>query len=105
VSGEQHRTRWTKGEVTFLIEEWSEAHDEDTLAAVADLLGRTVEACRQRFYETSWGATVEPVDFKPAPGAVRVTQTTTTTTTTTWVGEPCPDCHCLPSVNGVCCCD
>jgi hypothetical protein len=103
-TGEQHRTRWTKDEVTFLMSEWSDAHDEDTLAVVADLLGRTVEACRQRWYETGWGAAVEPVTAKPEPGAIRFTRTTTTTTTVEWVGDVCPDCYCVRSVNGLCCC-
>lgn len=105
MSAEQHGTRWTRDEVDFLVSEWSAAHDEGTLAAVAGLLGRTVEACRQRYYEEGWGTAADPLAAKPAPGAARVTVTRTVTTTTVeWVGEVCPDCHCLRSVSGVCCC-
>lgn len=46
-AAEQHREVWEDHEEDLLEECWSEA----TLAEIAETLGRTVEACRQRHYE------------------------------------------------------
>lgn len=59
-----HATRWTVQEVEFLAESWDGT--EETLSAVAELLERTVEACRQRYYEWTWGRATVVVD-KPLP--------------------------------------
>jgi hypothetical protein len=105
VTGEQHRTRWTREEVAFLVSEWSEAHDEETLAVVAEILGRTVEACRQKWYETGWGTAAVPVEFKPEPGSIKVTKTVTTCTTIEWTGDLCLGCFTIKSANGSCYCE
>lgn len=43
--------RWDETEVATLQELWTT--DKDELEALASLLGRTVEACRQKHYELS----------------------------------------------------
>lgn len=45
---EHHEQPWAEEEVVFLEENWS--NDEEDLIALAELLGRTVEACRQKHY-------------------------------------------------------
>lgn len=49
---EHHAEPWSGDEIDFLMT-W-EGGEED-LAALAELLGRTIEACRQRFYEVRRG--------------------------------------------------
>jgi hypothetical protein len=44
-----HMERWDETEVATLLELWTT--DEADLIALASLLGRTVEACRQKFYD------------------------------------------------------
>lgn len=55
-----HRTRWTAQEVQDLMELW----DPTAVEELAELLGRTVEAVRQRHYEELWGTSVTPVTSK-----------------------------------------
>lgn len=50
---ERHREAWEPHELELLEEGWSE--DETTLPEIAELLGRTIEACRQRHYEIRQG--------------------------------------------------
>jgi len=44
-----HREIWEAYEIELLEEGWSA--DEATLPEIAELLGRTIEACRQKHYE------------------------------------------------------
>lgn len=44
-----HLERWDETEVATLLELWTT--EEEDLIALASLLGRTVEACRQKFYD------------------------------------------------------
>lgn len=44
-----HQEPWESFEVELLEEGWS--NDEATLPEIAELLGRTIEACRQKHYE------------------------------------------------------
>lgn len=105
-----HRTRWTVEETDFLMESWNESHDEETLAAVAELLGRTVEACRQRFYETQWGTAALPLQDKPDP--LDVTQTRHAAAAYRAAAfqalrsteTVCPDCQTVRAANGSCLC-
>jgi hypothetical protein len=46
-----HQERWSETEVAMLEELWTT--DEADLIALAALLERTVEACRQKHYELS----------------------------------------------------
>lgn len=46
-----HLERWSENEVATLQEMWTT--DKEDLEALANLLGRTVEACRQKHYELS----------------------------------------------------
>lgn len=48
-----HREPWGEHEVEFLTVLWDGT--EETLIAIAEELGRTIEACRQRYYETQSG--------------------------------------------------
>lgn len=48
-TAEAHNERWSDQEVAFLEENWSV--DWKDLEALAELLGRTVEACRQKHYD------------------------------------------------------
>lgn len=53
VTAEHHREVWEEYEIELLMEAWSE--DETTLPEIAETLGRTIEACRQRYYEVRSG--------------------------------------------------
>ena len=46
-TAEQHREIWEDHELELLEEGWSET----ALPEIAELLGRTIEACRQKHYE------------------------------------------------------
>lgn len=46
---EHHKEIWEAYEIELLEEGWSD--DEATLPEIAELLGRTIEACRQKHYE------------------------------------------------------
>lgn len=69
---------WSGDELSFLLE-WEGG--EADLAAAAELLGRTIEACRQRFYEARRGLSV-----------VIKQETTTTMTVTGWIIDRCDRC-------------
>ncbi len=73
------RAEWTKDDIDFLMTFFDEAKGDPALEAeVAEALGRTIEACRQRFYEVRSG-------IKPRERHV-VVRTTTTTTSTHYIG-------------------
>lgn len=46
---DKHREVWTDDEVTFLFELWKAEPIED----IAAVLGRTIEACREKYYKVS----------------------------------------------------
>lgn len=46
-----HAEPWTGDELDMLFDEWGKSPIED----IAEVLGRTIEACRQRYYETRQG--------------------------------------------------
>lgn len=46
---EAHGEIWEAYEIELLEEGWS--YDEATLPEIAELLGRTIEACRQKHYD------------------------------------------------------
>lgn len=48
-TAQNHTEVWEAHEVELLEEGWSD--DETTLPEIAELLGRTIEACRQKHYE------------------------------------------------------
>ncbi len=48
-TADAHREIWEAHEVELLEEGW--AADEATLPEIAELLGRTIEACRQKHYD------------------------------------------------------
>ena len=48
-TAQNHRELWEGFEIELLEEGWSA--DEATLPEIAELLGRTIEACRQKHYE------------------------------------------------------
>lgn len=82
-----HGEPWTADEVELLMECWGDLPEHE----VAEALGRTIEACRQRWYEIKWGT----------KGCVqsKVTMTTTTTTTTSrYIGamDDADDCWWSP---------
>jgi len=63
---DQHQQPWSENELELLLEIWDEGIPsiEDQIA-LAELLGRTVEACRQKLYETrKHGVTVVPDHVK-----------------------------------------
>lgn len=65
---EHHREPWSHEETDFLMQ-WDQTTEE--LILTAELLGRTTEACSQRFYEIKAG---RPINYRQT----RVTVTTTT---------------------------
>jgi hypothetical protein len=50
---DQHQQRWDENELEILVEFWGDP--EVTIEQIAAELGRTVEACRQRYYEFQRG--------------------------------------------------
>lgn len=81
-TADHHQEPWSGEELETLTELWDGT--EETLADLAEILGRTIEACRQRYYETRKGL---------GAGSKRtVTHTVTTTTTTAsyeeWTDNP-----------------
>lgn len=54
---EHHAEIWEQHEVELLEEGW--AADEATLPEIAELLGRTIEACRQKHYELARRVTTQ----------------------------------------------
>lgn len=79
----EHDTEPWDGDSIALLMQWDGGEEE--LALTAELLGRTIEACRQRFYQVRRGIR-----------GVRVRRGVTTTTTTSYIEvtdvEVCPDC-------------
>lgn len=47
---ELHRQPWTEYEDQLLQDLWTTTHTEEELAQIAEALGRTIEACRQRYH-------------------------------------------------------
>lgn len=50
-----HKTLWSEAELEMLLEFWGDP--EVTIEQLAAEVGRTVEACRQRYYEWQRGQT------------------------------------------------
>lgn len=48
---DHHRQPWTEYEDEFLQELWTDSHTEQALVEIAEALGRTIEACRERYYK------------------------------------------------------
>jgi hypothetical protein len=48
---EHDREPWTQYEDELVQELWTENHTEAELAEIAETLGRTIEACRERYYK------------------------------------------------------
>jgi hypothetical protein len=72
-TAEHHREAWSQTELEVLSL-WD--HTEETLADLAELLGRTIEACRQRYYEAAAdGFTTRATRARSATRTVRVTTT------------------------------
>lgn len=110
-----HRTAWTQEEATFLIDEWDGTFA--TAEVIADLLGRTITATTQRYYEIQWGHTpIEEMPFekpdvgpKPARNATRrrnradsVKVRVTRTTIEFELRNTCPTCHMVRPLTGEC---
>jgi hypothetical protein len=74
-SATHHRELWSKDELDFLLELWQKEPEAD----VAAVLGRTIEACRQRFYEARQGLSATIVH--------KSTRVTITETTTRYIGS------------------
>ncbi|HXJ66210.1 MAG TPA: SANT/Myb-like DNA-binding domain-containing protein [Actinomycetota bacterium] len=59
---EHHAEPWSQYEDEFLAEMWGEpgsaTHTEGNLAEIAEALGRTIEACRERYYKVRRATTV-----------------------------------------------
>lgn len=85
---ENDREPWSEDDVVFLMEFFSDARGNPREEReVAEALGRTIEACRQRFYDTRSGR-------KKCGGMMRRTTTTTTTYTTEYIGAHDEDDDC-----------
>lgn len=79
---------WSPEEEKELVEYWN-GHDEALLAETSEVLERTIEACRQRYYEIhARGIRTVMVEFK-----VSVTRDTPT----------CPNCHMVDTIRGGTC--
>lgn len=60
MTDQNHRTRWTVEEVEALQALW----DPTAVRELAELLGRTEDAVRQRHYELEWGTAPKAVSAK-----------------------------------------
>lgn len=76
---------WLDYEIEVLLE-WDQT--DDGLTDAAELLGRTREACRQRYYDTLAGRCSTARNVR-----VTVTRTTTTCTTTEEEYRVCSVCY------------
>lgn len=77
---EHDREPWSAEDIDFLLTFFDEAKgDPAEEREVAEALGRTIEACRQRFYDVRSGR-------RPS-FTVRRTVTETSTTTTEYIGH------------------
>lgn len=63
---DNHHQPWSDEEIETLMT-WSDLHSEEYLALIAEELGRTIEACRQRYYEITWGHTDTRQRYAEAP--------------------------------------
>jgi hypothetical protein len=83
---ENFREEWTATEHEVVLL-WDGT--EDTLTELAEMLGRTREACRQRFYELRSGKRPVSPDARRSPRAVTrtVTRTETVTTRVQWADD------------------
>ena len=77
-----HGEPWSGYEIDLLLQ-WDGSESE--LLDLAEMLGRTVEACRQRFYEARSGKVRDP--RATARRTRSVTRTVTTTTRVVWDDE------------------
>jgi hypothetical protein len=81
-----HKEPWLSNDIEFLMAFWPDTHGNvDEEREVAECLGRTIEACRQYFYEERAGK------HTPSPHVHRRSTTTTTTTTVTEYIGHCDD--------------
>lgn len=79
-----HSEPWSATELELLAE-WDGSSETD-LADLAELLGRTIEACRQKFY------TSRKTGFTTTTTVTRLVSSTTTTRTVTYLPPTCPRC-------------
>lgn len=75
-----HREQWLSDDDEALVTLWDGT--EETLTDLAEMLGRTREACRQRYYTLASG--------RVTTTTTTTTRTRTTTTTTTTTSRPAP---------------
>jgi hypothetical protein len=57
-AADYHRQPWTEYEDQLLQDLWTATHTEEELAEIAEALGRTIEACRQRYFVVRRAETV-----------------------------------------------
>ncbi len=69
---------WTQYEDAFLQEFYHESHTDEALAEVAEALGRTIEAARQRYFVVR---RAESITYTTSTRTERKGQTETRTTT------------------------
>lgn len=86
---EHDRDPWTQYEDEFLQEMWTATHTEEELAGIAEALGRTIEACRQRYHLVR---RAEAITYSTRTVTERKGQTETRETTTekrrpSWMDE------------------
>jgi hypothetical protein len=78
------REPWTDDEVDFILE-W-DGRDREELRVAAELLGRTILACEQRYYGVLAGR-FPRYGYSASASKTRIRTTTATTTTTTTTTE------------------
>lgn len=76
-TAEHYRQPWCQYEDELLLEGFG----HEPIALIAEALGRTVDACHDRYYRLTSGAAASRADRQHT--SVRYTRTTTTTTTET----------------------
>lgn len=92
-----HRTRWTTEEVAALEELW----DPTAVKELAELLGRTEDAVRQRHYELTWGTAPKAASAKELIEGTS-NSTSSRKTADRPLGQTCSNCNMELPVTAVC---
>ena len=93
-----HRTRWTVEEIQALQDLW----DPTAVKELAELLGRTEDAVRQRHYELTWGTAAQPVSAKELVEGKVASTSSGRRQTDRPLGTVCSSCFVELPLTGVC---
>lgn len=91
-NAEHYGEPWTGDELDELCRNWDGS--DETLEVIAFCLGRTIEGCRQRYYEHLHGASVQGTDTEPIRSpTTRQNGKVTPTFRAGWLVARCDHCR------------